>query len=194
VSFDIDRLVITPNDIDLSRSPVAGQLDVETYVLGAFNPGMTRLPNGNILLMVRVAEALKKPIRDGAVHAIRWDASKGENGAQTGGYVLDAWPLELADTADPRKFLLHGMGGFRVMALTSISWLLPVEMSPDGLEIEQIHYDKIIAPSGNWQCYGVEDARISKVGDTWWMTIDHALQIRQRAGLDVRRHGARSPE
>jgi len=170
VSFDIDRLVFTPHDVDLSRSPLAGQLDAETHVLGAFNPGLTRLPNGNLLMMVRVAEALSKPIFDGAVHAIRWDATKGEGGASSGGYVLDAWPLELADTADPRKFLLHGMGGFKVMALTSLSWLLPVEMSPDGLTIEEIHYDRIIAPSGNWQCYGVEDARISKVGDTWWMT------------------------
>jgi predicted GH43/DUF377 family glycosyl hydrolase len=169
MSFATDRLVITPHDIDLSRSPLAGQIERETHVLGAFNPGMTRLPNGNILLMVRVAEALKKPIFDGAVHAIRWDATEGEPGGG-GGYVLDAWPLELADTADPRKFLLHGMGGFRVMALTSLSWLLPVEMSPDGLEIEQIHYDRTIAPAGNWQCYGVEDARISKVGDKWWMT------------------------
>jgi len=31
---------------------------VPTYVLGAFNPGFARLPNGNLLLMVRVAEAL----------------------------------------------------------------------------------------------------------------------------------------
>ena len=50
----------------------------------------------------------------------------------TARYVLDAWPLELVDTADPRKFMLRG-GGWKVMALTSLSWLLPVELSPDGL-------------------------------------------------------------
>ena len=50
-----DALVFTPDDVDLSRSPLAGKIDAETYVLGAFNPGMTRLPNGNLLLMVRVA-------------------------------------------------------------------------------------------------------------------------------------------
>ena len=54
------------------RSPLAGQLDAETYVLGAFNPGLTRLANGNLLMMVRVAEALRQPIVDGHVHAIRW--------------------------------------------------------------------------------------------------------------------------
>ena len=97
--FPIDRLVFTPFMVDLNRSPMAGHFDAETYVLGAFNPGMTVMPNGNVLLMVRVAEALRQPLRDGKVHAIRW---------HDGGYVIDAWPLELADTADPRKFLLHG--------------------------------------------------------------------------------------
>jgi predicted GH43/DUF377 family glycosyl hydrolase len=83
--------------------------------------------------------------------------------------VLDAWPLELCDTADPRKILLHGQG-WQVMALTSLSWLLPVEMTPDGLEAIAIHYDKAIVPQGSYQCYGIEDARISKVGDRWLMT------------------------
>lgn len=159
--FAVDRLVFGPQDVDLARSPLAGQLGPETYVLGAFNPGMTRLTNGNLLLMVRVAEALRHPVSDGHVHAIRWDEARG--------YVLDAWPLELTDTADPRKFLLHGHG-WKVMALTSLSWLLPVELSAEGLDVVAVHYDKAIAPAGNWQCYGVEDARISKVGDRWLMT------------------------
>jgi len=158
--YPADKLVLVPDDIDLSRSPLAGHLDAETYVLGAFNPGLTRLPNGNLLMMVRVAEALREPIRDGKVHDIRWTAD---------GYVLDAWPLELANTADPRKFLLHG-GGWKIMALTSLSWLLPVELTPDGLEVVALHYDRAIAPAGSWQCYGVEDARISRVGDEWLMT------------------------
>ena len=62
--YPVDKLVFVPDDIDLSKSPLAGQFDAETFVLGAFNPGLTRLPNGNLLMMVRVAEALKKPIFD----------------------------------------------------------------------------------------------------------------------------------
>ena len=77
-SFPVDRLVLTPDDIDLARSPMAGHFDAETYVLGAFNPGLTRLPNGNLLMMVRIAEALREPIRDGHIHAIRWDAHRRE--------------------------------------------------------------------------------------------------------------------
>ena len=165
--FDIDQLVLTPDDIDLSQSPLAGQLDAETYVLGAFNPGLTRLPNGNLLMMVRVAEALKKPIVGSNVHAIRWESSGGEG--QKGRYVLDAWPLDMADTADPRKFTLRG-GSWKIMALTSLSWLLPVELSPDGLTVVAKHYDKAVAPHASFQCYGLEDARISKVGERWLMT------------------------
>ncbi len=168
MGYEIDRLVLVPDDIDLGRSPLAGQLGVETYVLGAFNPGLTRLPNGNLLMMVRVAEALKQPVRDGYVHAIRWTDDHPSSPGQAR-YVLDAWLLEQADTADPRKFMLRG-GGWKVMALTSLSWLLPVELSPDGLERVAIHYDRIIAPMHSFQCYGIEDARISKVGARWLMT------------------------
>ncbi|MGC5796269.1 glycosidase [Sphingomonas sp. NFX23] len=155
-----DQLVFTPADIDLSRSPLAGKVGAETYVLGAFNPGMTRLANGNLLLMVRVAEALKQPVKNGNVHAIRWE---------DGAYVLDAWPLTMVDTKDPRKFLIPG-GGWKVMALTSLSWLLPVELEPEGRSVVAVHYDKAIAPRTSYQCYGVEDARISKVGDRYLMT------------------------
>lgn len=162
MDFAFDKLVLTPGDIDLSRSPLAGQLSADTFVLGAFNPGLTRLPNGNLLMMVRVAEALRDPIRAGHVHAIRWDGD-------TQRYVLDAWRLELVDTADPRKFLIHG-GGWRIMALTSLSWLLPVELSPDGAERVTIHYERAISPRAAFQCYGVEDARITRMGDGWLMT------------------------
>ena len=162
--YAIDRLVLVPDDIDLSRSPLAAQFDAETYVLGAFNPGLTRLPNGNLLMMVRIAEALRKPVFDHHIHAIRWESAGGKDR-----YVLDAWPLEHADTSDPRTFVLPG-GGWRIMALTSLSWLLPVELSPDGLERVAIHYDRAVAPQGDWQCYGIEDARISRVDGRFLMT------------------------
>ncbi|WP_085809403.1 glycosidase [Sphingomonas sp. TZW2008] len=164
MTFPLDHLVFAPDDVDLSRSPLAGRIDEETYVLGAFNPGMTRLPNGNLLLMVRIAEALRTPIRDGHVRAIRWEGS-----TTGGGYTLDPWPLQLVDTADPRKFMMRG-GGWKVMALTSLSWLLPVELDPEGRRVEAVHYDHAIAPRAGYQNYGVEDARISRVGERYLMT------------------------
>lgn len=183
--YPVDRLVFAPADVDLSRSPLAepmARVGAETYVLGAFNPGMTRLPNGNLLLMVRIAEALRKPIFDGCVHSVRWDEREG--------IVLDPWAVEFADTADPRHIKFRG-GGWKIVALTSLSWLLPVELTPDGMEVIDIHYDKAIAPQGSYQCYGVEDARISKIDDTYLMTTcsvspeRHCTTLyRSRNGLD----------
>jgi len=155
-----DYLIFTPDDVDLRRSPLRRSLRAETYVLGAFNPGLAVLPNGNLLLMVRVAEALREPIADGHVHAIRWTAE---------GYRLEPFPLDLVNLADPRQFSM-ALGTHRLLALTSLSWLLPVELTPDGRAIVAVHYDKAIEPAASYQEYGIEDARISKVGDLWYMT------------------------
>ncbi|MBB5986874.1 glycosidase [Sphingobium lignivorans] len=177
--FPEDRLVFLPKDVDLSRSPLAGQLPAETYVLGTFNPGLTRLPNGNLLMMVRVAEALRQPEADGYIRAIRLHAGR---------YRLDAWPLDLVDTMDPRKFMIRGQG-WKVMALTSLSWLLPVECTPDGLDIVAIHYDRAIAPQGDWQCYGVEDARISLVDGLYLMTTCSVSPERHSTTLYISENG-----
>ena len=83
-----DQIIFDPRDVDLSKGPLAGHVDAETYCLGAFNPGLTRLPNGNLLMMVRIAEALKTPIADQKIHSIRWVPSDG-TAADAGRYCLD---------------------------------------------------------------------------------------------------------
>jgi predicted GH43/DUF377 family glycosyl hydrolase len=155
-----DYLIFRPDDVDLTRSPLRASLAEPTYVLGAFNPGLARLGNGNLLLMVRVAEALVEPVKDGHARAIRWTPQ---------GYVLDAYPLDAVDMRDPRQFDVRGRS-HRQLALTSLSWLLPVELTPDGSTIIAIHYDRAIAPGVSWQEYGIEDARISRIGEVWYMT------------------------
>ncbi len=159
--FETDLLVFTPADVDLARSPLRSTLRRDTYVLGAFNPGLTRLPNGNLLMMVRIAEALTKAVEGNHIHAIRWDRDHG--------YVADPWDLASVDVSDPRKFRLRGHQS-KVMALTSLSWLLPVELTADGTKIVRIHYEKAIAPQADYQQYGVEDARISIVAGRYFMT------------------------
>ena len=161
-NYPIDIIILAPDDIDLSHSPLRNQIDAETYVLGAFNPGMTRLPNGNLLLMVRIAEALRNPVKDGKIKTIRW--------GEKNGYVLDEYNLDEVDTSDPRKFILKEFLPNPVFALTSSSWLLPVELTGDGCHIIQIHYDKIIVPRKEYQEYGIEDPRISCIRGTYYMT------------------------
>lgn len=155
-----DYLIFAPDDVDLSRSPLRGSLNVETYVLGAFNPGFARLPGGNLLMMVRVAEALREPVVGDHVHAIRW---------AEGGYVLDAHPLTAVNMSDPRHFDVGG-STYRMLALTSLSWLLPVELDAGGRNVVAIHYDRAIAPTAPYQAYGVEDPRITKIGEHYYMT------------------------
>ncbi len=111
--------------------------------------------------MVRVAEALKEPQFNGMIHSIRWS----ENG-----YKLDGYPLDEVDMDDPRKFLIKSDLPAPILALTSISWLLPVELTPDGLAVVTIHYDKIIAPHRSSEEYGIEDARISCIDGKYYIT------------------------
>lgn len=150
-----------PDDVGLSYSPLRNGLEEDTCVLGAFNPGLCRLPNGNLLMMVRVAEALKNPVKGEKVYSLRWD--------QDNQFVTDAWNKSEVDMKDPRKFRIKAYG-FPVYALTSLSWLLPVELNEDGSKIIQVHYDKIIAPTVTAQEYGIEDARISTLENRYYMT------------------------
>ncbi|QJE95136.1 glycosidase [Luteolibacter luteus] len=161
MTFEHDRIVLAPPDIDLERSPLRGADLGETFVLGTLNPGFTRLPNGNLLMMVRIAEALREPIRGDHIHAIRWCPNEG--------FVTDAYELATVDASDPRKFRLLAHTS-RVMALTSLSWLLPVELDAAAEKVVQVHYDKAIIPGASYQEYGIEDARISRIGDRWYMT------------------------
>jgi predicted GH43/DUF377 family glycosyl hydrolase len=156
-----DRLIFTPDDVDLSKSPLRRSLKEDTYVLGAFNPGLCRLPGGNLLLMVRVAEALSAPLADDTVRCIRWDEERQFHTRQ--------WPLSEVDMRDPRKFRIRAYD-YAVYALTSLSWLLPVELNEDGSAIVKVHYDKVIAPATAGQEYGIEDPRISRIGEKYYMT------------------------
>jgi predicted GH43/DUF377 family glycosyl hydrolase len=161
MTFEHDGIVLAPPDIDPGRSPLRGGELGETYILGTFNPGFTRLPGGNLLMMVRIAEALREPVRGDHIHAIRW--------SRDAGFVTDAHELAAVDASDPRKFRLLAHTS-KVMALTSLSWLLPVELDVAGTRVIRVHYEKAIIPAAGYQEYGVEDARISRIGDTWYMT------------------------
>jgi beta-1,2-mannobiose phosphorylase / 1,2-beta-oligomannan phosphorylase len=156
-----DHLIFTPDDVDLSYSPLRNGLKEKTYVLGAFNPGLCRLPDGNLLMMVRVAEALLNPVMHDHVHCIRWH--------EENTFTTDAWPVGEVNMQDPRKFKISAYT-FPVFALTSLSWLLPVELNEDGSVVKQIHYDKIISPKATNQEYGIEDPRISFIDGRYYMT------------------------
>src|ERR1035438_4585280 len=144
-----DHLIFRPLDVDLRRSPLRLSLDAPARVLGAFNPGLTRLPSGHLLLMVRVAEALVEPVVDGYARAIRWTPE---------GYVLDRHTRASVDMTDPRQFS-RTVGTTRLVGRTSSAWLLPVELSADGREVVPGHYERSLKPASSYLEYGCEDAR-----------------------------------
>ncbi|MCF7826623.1 MAG: glycosidase [Candidatus Marinimicrobia bacterium] len=161
MSYPFDKILFSPQDIDTSKLPIALSTGKETFVLGAFNPGFCRLPNGNTLMMVRVAEALQHPRSSDQVGVLRFDPE-----ANT--FLIDHYLASDIDFSDPRKYKFRNVE--QVYALTSLSWLLPVELNPQATSIVKIHYDKMILPEHKCQEYGLEDARISRIDSTYYMT------------------------
>jgi beta-1,2-mannobiose phosphorylase / 1,2-beta-oligomannan phosphorylase len=157
----LDKIILSPSDIDLSKSPLRKGINLPTYVLGAFNPGMERLENGNIIIIARVAESLVNPIIDDNFLSIRWSDGK---------FILEKFPVNILDMKDPRKFIIKSNKYHVNYRLTSLSWMLPVELNPQGSEIIKIHYDKTIIPEQKYQEFGVEDARLHRIDGRYYMT------------------------
>lgn len=160
MAFPVDHIVLAPGDIDIARSPLAGRTPCETAIRGVFNPGLTRLDNGRLLMMARVAEAPAKAVVDGGHRALRWTEA---------GYAADPWPIGQIDTSDPRSLLIAA-GAVRMTVPTTLSWLLPVELDAEGMRVEAIHYDRAIAPHAAFLSYGIEDPRIARIDGGWWLT------------------------
>ena len=173
--FQFDKIVFSPEMVDLTRSPLRNGIDTETYVLGAFNPGLSRLPNGNLIMMVRIAEAIKAPIDDSKLYIIRF--------APEEGFVIDELPAEDCNPIDPRKFLHKHFEHTKVFALTSLSWILPVELDREGTEVLKIHYDKVIYPQFEAQEYGIEDPRITIIDGEYYMTVCCVSTLKQSTFL-----------
>ena len=128
-------------------------------VKGALNPGAARLPNKKIVLMVRIAESA------GAKH-------KG----------LKSCPV-ISSEADYKKNYTRISGGeaFKmggnvvqvkdgVCKLSTISHFRKVILSEDGFTVEKIFPRPAYTGRKDSSEYGVEDARIVKIGNQYIMT------------------------
>lgn len=141
--------ILTPKDVE----PTAEGLKV----VGLFNPGACILGEEVILLM-RVAETceaepgwLKAPIM------------KIVNGRQA--LEIKSWKIEVPGTqrsADTRKFVAEGD-----MYLTSISHLR-LARSRDGVHFT-VGREPFLAALREDESFGVEDARITRIGDTYYI-------------------------
>lgn len=138
--------VITPAMVRPSRR------DLE--VVGAFNPAVTR-HGGNVLLLLRVAEA--PPASSVDVFAPIYDVESGH-------LDIRKWPRDAdgVDTTDPRVIVVNGRTW-----LTSISHLR-VARSSDGVNFV-IDDAPALSPENSYETFGIEDPRITLIGDTYWI-------------------------
>ena len=141
--------VITPADVPASRD------DYE--VVGAFNPAAVKFGD-EILLLLRVAERPKDKADDEQVAPIL-DPATGE---LTHFRKKNDDP-EITDIPDSRSFYVNGQ-----MFLTSISHLR-IARSQDGVNFT-IDPKPAVFPKMWYETFGLEDPRITPIGDTFYIT------------------------
>lgn len=141
------RLLLGPGDVRASREG--------WEVLGVFNPGAAWV-GGEVVLLVRVAECPRER-RAGYVALPRWDAVHGP--------VID-WAAETdIEPIDPRVVRLKSTG---LVRLTFVSHF-QVLRSRDPWSFDTVGTARW-EPDAEWEEYGVEDPRITRIGDCYWIT------------------------
>ncbi len=134
-------------------------------IAGVFNPGAAATPEG-VVLLVRVAEAVAEK-RPGFVGLPRWETPAG--------CVIIDWLLEGELVfLDPRVVRIKATG---LLRLTFTSHLRIVRCG-DGRTVDSID-SEFFQPADHSEEYGVEDPRITPIGDGYYITY-----------VAVSRHGA----
>jgi predicted GH43/DUF377 family glycosyl hydrolase len=140
------KLLIQPGDM----VPSSDGLEV----IGTFNPGVVR-HNGDVVLMVRVAE---KPCerRDGFAALPYW----------RDGRIEVEWVRD--DELEPldARVVRHKEDGLLRLTFTSH---LRVVRSHDGYAIHDRTGSRLL-PAEPWEEFGIEDPRIIKLNDRYWIT------------------------
>jgi len=146
-----DTVLLRPGDIE--------PLGPNFQVVGTFNPGAVRFGD-EIILLVRVAES---PITnsDRVLLSPRVEINRG--GIH---FVTDEFDPTGVDTHDPRKFWLPN----GLLRLRFISHLRLVRLTSDGRTVKEISILPDLLPQKSWEDCGIEDARISKIGNIYYIT------------------------
>ena len=140
------QCMIRPSDLE--------PMTEHTQVVGTFNPGVAAY-NGEVVLLVRVVEQPTQH-REGFV------ASPGFG---TGGeFGIDWFETETMDLSDPRKYVSKDTG---ITRLRFFSYLR-LYYSKDGRTIDR--EGPCVLPDTRYEEYGIEDPRITRIDDTYYIT------------------------
>lgn len=142
------RCLIRPDDLPPSRDGFE--------VVGTFNPAATQLDDGSVVMLVRVAERATET-RDGFVASPRY--------TRDGGIAIDWIDTDLVTTHDPRMAVFKDTGFKR---LTFINHLRVVRLAEDGVTIREV--GPIVDHHADHATFGLEDPRLTRLGDTFHIT------------------------
>ena len=148
--------LLRPDDLEPSHE------DLE--VVGTFNPGAVAVSD-EVVLLARVAERPRER-RPGFTPLPRWDPHSQ--------LIIDWVPDDELDLSDPREIRLKRDGAVRLAYISH----LRVIRSPDGRTVCSVDGARF-ASEVEYEEFGVEDPRITRIGDTFYFTY-----------VAVSRHGA----
>jgi len=151
-----DTCLLRPGDLQPSHDSLE--------VVGTFNPGAIAL-DGEVILLVRVAERPRER-RDGFTGLPRFDPDAG--------LTIDWVSNDEVEPVDPRVVQQKRDGLIRLNFISH----LRVVRSRDGRSIDSVDGPRF-EPRTIYEEFGVEDARITRIGDTCYFTY-----------VAVSRHGA----
>ncbi|MFC1743063.1 glycoside hydrolase family 130 protein [Candidatus Riflebacteria bacterium] len=145
-----EKLLLLPRDFKATHK--------DFKVIGVFNPGAVEKED-EIILLCRIAETIKEKKGD-------WMPSpRVIFESDRPAFKVD-WFEQKYQQGDPRKVYLDA-GKIR---LSFISHLRCVRLSKDGFEVKSIATKPALFPCDEREEFGIEDPRITKIGDTYYIT------------------------
>jgi len=142
------RCLLRPQDVPPSQDDLS--------VVGAFNPAAADTPDG-VVLLVRIAETPRED-RPGWIGLPRWDNDAGR--------VIIDWVTESEVTREDTRSVRFKYDN--VVRLTFVSHLCVVECG-DGRAVDRVGPTRFF-PHGPLEEFGVEDPRVTKIGDEFFIT------------------------
>ncbi|MEM1209367.1 MAG: hypothetical protein AAGI54_08875 [Planctomycetota bacterium] len=140
--------LISPADVSPSREGLR--------VVGVFNPGVAEL-NGEVVIVARVVEQ-PTDTQPGFVASPRLD--------EHGTLLVDHLAEDEYDLSD-RRTVLHKTTAAKRLRFISH---LRVFRSPDGKSIDPSAEPTALLPQGPYETYGIEDPRVTQLGDLFYIT------------------------
>jgi beta-1,2-mannobiose phosphorylase / 1,2-beta-oligomannan phosphorylase len=147
----LDKLLLTPVEF----KPTFPDWEVQ----GVLNPGGMRLPDGRIVLYVRVAESPINNRKDRIKCPVIVDGNNYQGGS-------DEFSIKKIESRDGNIIYIK-KGQCRLM---NISHFRRVFLKSDGFTIEKIEERPAFTGMAGHSEYGVEDCRITKIGNEYYMT------------------------